>query len=95
MPEALLGKQIYSVRDVKKDWADLKPAIAFTTQTLASFEADCAPSTAIRRIKMRALSIVAGVALGLIAASPASAGGYYGGYYYGYCPWIPWWSGLP
>ena len=32
---------------------------------------------------MRALSIVAGVALGLIAASPASAGGYYGGYYTG------------
>jgi hypothetical protein len=46
---------------------------------------------------MRALLIVAAVALGLIAASPASAGGYYAGYFYGYggCPWIPWWSGLP
>ena len=40
---------------------------------------------------MRALSIVAGVALGLIAASPASAGGYYGDP--GYCPWGSYWWG--
>ena len=44
---------------------------------------------------MRALSIVAGVALGLIAASPASAGGYYGDPYYGYCYSAPYWWGLP
>ena len=41
---------------------------------------------------MRALLIVAAVALVLIAASPASAGGYYGGYYHGFCPWPYWWS---
>ena len=44
---------------------------------------------------MRALSIVAGVALGLIAASPASAGGYYTDPYYGYCYSAPYWWGLP
>ena len=44
---------------------------------------------------MRALSIVAGVALGLIAASPASAGGYYGDPYYGYCYSAPYWWGSP
>jgi hypothetical protein len=45
---------------------------------------------------MRTLLIAAAVALGLIAVSPASAGGYYNGYFYGYgsCPWIPWWSGV-
>jgi hypothetical protein len=44
---------------------------------------------------MRVVLIVAGAVLGLILATPASAGGYYGGHYYGYCYWAPYWWGAP
>ena len=46
-----------------------------------------------KEIQMRAFAIVAGVALGLVAASSASAGGYYGDPNYGYCYSAPYWWG--